>query len=221
MARIQTAAVSVKVYSKNHATDTVLLPSSNDGQATVKYTSTTFLKKDFCLVIRTSIQSEASRCFAERRVADHDSVAMHLTFIPQFTSEAGEAEEYIFIIDRSGSMSGNPIRQATDTLAVLLKALPQGDTNFNVFCFGSTWHSIFSSNSSRLHTEETLQTAVSSTFHQGIAPFVAYHMHYRDNTYKAWPLTSEGRACSLLSVAYYLPGITMSPHQFFCLQMDR
>ncbi|KAK7682841.1 hypothetical protein QCA50_014226 [Cerrena zonata] len=159
LTRIQMATKrSLRVYSVNHASDTTLLPSPGDGQAIVKYTSTTFMENNFALVIQTSAPNDTSRCFAERRLDDPHSVAMHLTFVPQFLSETRQSQEYIFIIDRSGSMTGSRILQARNTLNMLLHALPLEDTTFNVFSFGSTCHSIFSHSFPR--TEKTLQSAV-------------------------------------------------------------
>lgn len=159
VARIQTAGTSVKVSSKNHTADIVLLPSSNDGRATIGFTSATFLEKDFVLIIQTSTPNDASRCFAERRTDDTNHVAMHLTFIPNFLATANRSQEYIFVIDRSLSMRGRRIQQAKDALVILLHALPHKHTNFNVYGFGGTCYSVFSS--SVPCSDQTLQSAVS------------------------------------------------------------
>lgn len=43
---------------------------------------------------------------------------------------------YVFVIDRSGSMGGNPMKMANEALVILLKSLSEGST-FNIVSFGS------------------------------------------------------------------------------------
>ncbi len=50
--------------------------------------------------------------------------------------------EYIFLIDRSGSMSGVPIQLAVKALKVFLHSLPMGCL-FNVYSFGSKYEVLF------------------------------------------------------------------------------
>jgi hypothetical protein len=50
--------------------------------------------------------------------------------------------EFIFLFDRSRSMSGQPIQNAVDTLALFLKSLPN-DSYFNVINFGSSFSPLF------------------------------------------------------------------------------
>jgi Mg-chelatase subunit ChlD len=50
--------------------------------------------------------------------------------------------EYIFLIDRSGSMSGSPITLAKEALILFLHSLPMG-AKFNVVSFGSDFEKVF------------------------------------------------------------------------------
>lgn len=50
--------------------------------------------------------------------------------------------EYIFLLDRSGSMGGTRIKKAVEALTLFIKSLPQ-DTYFNVVSFGSNYQNMF------------------------------------------------------------------------------
>lgn len=50
--------------------------------------------------------------------------------------------EYIFLIDRSGSMDGERITKAKEALIVFLKSLPE-QSYFNVVSFGSNYELLF------------------------------------------------------------------------------
>ncbi|EDO45203.1 predicted protein, partial [Nematostella vectensis] len=68
-----------------------------------------------------------------------------LNFMPDFgKQEALETGEFIFVIDRSGSMSGDRIKNARETLFLFLKSLPE-HCHFNVVGFGSSYEKLFSS----------------------------------------------------------------------------
>ena len=77
------------------------------------------------------------------------SPVVMLNFFPKFeTTQA--ACEFIFLIDRSGSMGHSrrspesPIQSARETMILFLKSLPAG-CHFNIIGFGSTFTSLFHS----------------------------------------------------------------------------
>ena len=110
------------------------------------------------------------------------SPAMMLSFLPGFSREEREggevSSEIIFVIDRSGSMRGEPIASARATLELLLRSLSPGCA-FNVVGFGSKFKLLFPEGSKRYDTESlqkateyasTMQADMSGT--QMLAPLV-------------------------------------------------
>ena len=69
------------------------------------------------------------------------SPAVMVNFYPQFT-DVEAACEFVFLVDRSGSMSGAYIRSARETLVLFLKSLPEG-SYFNILGFGSSYKKLF------------------------------------------------------------------------------
>ena len=81
-----------------------------------------------------------------------------LNFFPVFDSSASlEQGEYIFVVDRSGSMGLN-IKSARETLVLFLKSLPDG-CYFNVIGFGSAFQKLFTK--SEVYSDRTLDEACS------------------------------------------------------------
>ncbi|XP_069771396.1 von Willebrand factor A domain-containing protein 5B1 [Narcine bancroftii] len=89
----------------------------------------------------------------------HHSVLM-LNFCPDLKSTHPDLRmaqgEFIFLIDRSGSMSGTNINRVKDAMLVTLKSLVPSCL-FNIIGFGSTFRTLFPA--SRSYNEETLATA--------------------------------------------------------------
>ena len=71
------------------------------------------------------------------------SPAVMLNFFPKFESKK-VACEFVFIVDRSGSMNGSFIRSASETLVLFLKSIPPG-CSFNIIGFGSSYRTLFPS----------------------------------------------------------------------------
>ncbi|KDQ53704.1 hypothetical protein JAAARDRAFT_698313 [Jaapia argillacea MUCL 33604] len=133
---IQASGQIHDVHSPTHGISLVADTLSNQYFAkTAKFRSPTFLNYDFVLVVRAD-GLDTSRCFAE--LDPRGTVAMHLTLVPKFDLPKVVSQEYIFVVDRSGSMSGRPIETAKSTLTMLLRMLPSQGTSFNIFSFGST-----------------------------------------------------------------------------------
>ncbi|KAH8828757.1 hypothetical protein DL96DRAFT_1015987 [Flagelloscypha sp. PMI_526] len=119
------------------------------------------LTQDILLVI-TATGLDSPRCFIEAHpsLTSNDTVAMGLTFVPRFKLPDNPAGmEYIFIVDRSGSMAGSGIKLVKEALIVLLRGLPSKGTKFNIVSFGSRSTKFWES--SQAYTQSNLEAATS------------------------------------------------------------
>jgi len=64
--------------------------------------------------------------------------------------------DFVFVIDRSGSMNGRKIMQASDTLLLFLRSLP-AECTFNIVGFGSKYEALF--DSPQPYNDATLERA--------------------------------------------------------------
>ncbi|KAG7479510.1 hypothetical protein JOB18_027010 [Solea senegalensis] len=129
-------------------------------QATVKLAEGHKFNRDVELLIyykdahQPTAVVEAGQASAEPGTLMGDPVVM-LSLYPEFpqsvTSSLASCGEFVFLIDRSGSMDcsiNNIMHQETrigsarDTLLLLLKSLPMG-CYFNIYSFGSNYEHIF------------------------------------------------------------------------------
>ncbi|KDQ53740.1 hypothetical protein JAAARDRAFT_197188 [Jaapia argillacea MUCL 33604] len=166
---IQTSGHIQSVTSPTHTI--LLIPyrthygRSSFRRTTAKFRSTLFLERDFVLVVQAE-GLDTPRCFAER--ARHprgsnnggngrETIALQLTVVPKFELPPLPAQEYIFLVDRSGSMGGRRIDTAKGTLVMLLRMLPTRGTIFNIFSFGSQTDSLWESSVG--YGEDTLNRA--------------------------------------------------------------
>ena len=65
---------------------------------------------------------------------------------------------FIFLIDRSGSMDGQRIEMAKQSLIYFLKSLQENGSKFNIICFGSQHYSLFNGNI--LVNDENIKKAI-------------------------------------------------------------
>ncbi|KAJ7071390.1 von Willebrand factor type A domain-containing protein [Mycena amicta] len=126
----------------------------------VRYRSATFLEKDFVLVIQAEGLDEP-RCFAElqsdKSGRHSDTVAMQLSLVPRFKLPPVVGQEYIFLVDRSGSMAGARIETAKRTLNLILRMLPTKGSHLNIFSFGTRCSPLW--NQSKPYNQATLAEA--------------------------------------------------------------
>lgn len=124
---------------------------------TAKLRSTTYLDRDFELVIGAS-ELERSRCFAEKDPRLSGTIALQLVMIPHFDLPLIPEQEYLFLIDRSRSMRGRRIEVARQSVTLLLRCLPGRNTVFNIFQFSTDHARLWSR--SKTYDESNLRQAV-------------------------------------------------------------
>ncbi|TFY72211.1 hypothetical protein EVG20_g785 [Dentipellis fragilis] len=161
--RIQTGGEILEVRSPTHSI--IVAPFTTheaEGEEPRFSTAATFvdhsfLTSDFVVVIR-ALGLDAPRCFFENDPEDKGVAALQMTLVPSTQSPLMPKQEYLILVDRSGSMKGDRIRMARRTLAILLHSLPATGTLFNVFSFGSWCASLW--DRSREYNGESLKEAV-------------------------------------------------------------
>ena len=166
-ATVQSGGYLRKLYSPSHGSNMSVHfyrnHRGNDSRhrAEVEMHSKSFLTSDLVLCAKAD-GLDAPRCFGEHD-ADGGTVALQLSLAPNFEIAPPPSQEFLFLVDCSGSMGPEDrIETAKQALSILLRTLPKDDSSFNIFCFGSTCSSMWPS--SRSYNETTLNEAVSKPF---------------------------------------------------------
>ncbi|KAM9323681.1 LOW QUALITY PROTEIN: von Willebrand factor A domain-containing protein 5B1 [Pholidichthys leucotaenia] len=119
-------------------------------------------RRDFVRCIRKDSDPDRKLEFVRKRHHKDilSSPVLMLNFCPDLLCEPVElhkaTRELLFLIDRSGSMSGTNIQRVKEAMVVALKSLPSG-TMLNIVGFGSTIKPLFTS--SKFCTDVTLTQA--------------------------------------------------------------
>ncbi|KAN0029623.1 hypothetical protein ACTA71_007755 [Dictyostelium dimigraforme] len=134
------------------------LDNAQNKKATLEFSTTNGIKKNIIAIIEPE-SSEKPQSFIEFNPKDK-SYAIALNFYPVFdhlkAEDLNQKSEYIFVIDCSGSMSGNPIQKAKRALEYCVRSLNENN-KFNIYCFGSSFNKVFSK--SLLYNDESLEKA--------------------------------------------------------------
>jgi uncharacterized protein YegL len=112
----------------------------------------TQLDKDFVLLVSMA-EPHAPRLMIEES-AQHGPVAV-VTLAPAFELE-NIPSEILFLVDRSGSMSGSKMEQVRQAMQLFLRSLPT-DSYFNIISFGSSFVKLFET--SQAYAQASLQAA--------------------------------------------------------------
>ncbi|XP_061170034.1 von Willebrand factor A domain-containing protein 5A-like [Saccostrea echinata] len=133
-------------------------------EATEKMTSTKQLKHGSNFLLLLNYKGfNSPRAIIEKGNKDDQNAFMSsdvlmLNFSPEFKELETEIPcEFVFVIDRSGSMGGDRMKKAKEALLLLLKSLPV-DCLFNVVSFGSDFSFLFAK--SKQYNEENLEEAL-------------------------------------------------------------
>lgn len=160
---VQTSDVIQDIRSPTHRINLrryrIHAGTKSERRMTAWWSSTTFLDQDFVLTVHALGLNEP-RCFAEVHPQHADTIAMQLSFVPKFKMPRVASQEYIFIVDRSSSMSGAPMETTKRTLGMLLHLLPDSDTIFNIFSFASEVDGMWETSVS--FNERNMQYAISN-----------------------------------------------------------
>ena len=111
------------------------------------------LDRDFVLDIALARPFEPCAVVAPDGPGAH---ALMINLYPDLGQYARQAAEYVFVVDRSGSMAGESIEQALNALRLALRSLEEGDA-FNIVGFGSRFQLMFPQ--SRPYTQASLEEA--------------------------------------------------------------
>ncbi|TDH15145.1 hypothetical protein EPR50_G00028050 [Perca flavescens] len=149
-ARVSSPRPVSKVES-NCPLDALQYLNTEQTQATVKMAAGHKFDRDVELLIyykdahQPTAVVEAGQASAKPGSLMGDPVVM-LSLYPEFPqavmSSVASCGEFVFLLDRSGSMDGSRIKSARETLLLLLKSLPMG-CYFNIYSFGSCHEHIF------------------------------------------------------------------------------
>ncbi|GJE93157.1 von Willebrand domain-containing protein [Phanerochaete sordida] len=158
-AHIQMHGAITSVTSPSHAA-LHAAPHTAHGRASrhralARLRSPHFLAGDLVLLVAARGLGRP-RCVAEH-APRAGSLALQLALVPEFDLAPAARQEFVFVVDRSGSMSGDRIDTARRTLRLLLPTLPSAGTSFNVFSFGSRCDGLWPA--SRGYANDTLAVA--------------------------------------------------------------
>lgn len=96
------------------------------------------MDKDLVVLVT---EKDCNQPRASLEVSEDGTMTGFVTLFPKIEFP-DQPREFIFVIDRSGSMSGQKIQQARDALKLFLRALPT-DCTFNIIGFGSGLEALF------------------------------------------------------------------------------
>lgn len=134
-ATIKSAAPILNVYSPSHA---VNIARANEREARVTYSDRqTTLEKDFTLYYSVSDKEIGLNLVTYRPKPNEPGFFMML-LAPKSTLQAERIVErdIVFVVDTSGSMAGEKIKQARNALKYLVSKLNDGD-RYNIVSFSS------------------------------------------------------------------------------------
>ena len=139
---VEEAEAIAKVTSPTHSIK--VTPKADVDQLHVHLSEEKELGSDLVILL-TMKEPHTPKAMLEKGVEKKgkfmSSPGVMLNFLPNF-AEVEAACEFIFLVDRSGSMRGAYIQSARETLMLFLKSIPEGNY-FNIIGFGSSYRTLF------------------------------------------------------------------------------
>ena len=155
MLRVHEASDVAEVTSPTHA-----LSVSREGEdLVVSLSEEKALGSDLVVLVKQKEPHRPKVVVETGAATDNDfmsSLVAMVNFFPDFT-DVEAACEFVFLLDRSGSMRGSYIKSARETLMLFLKSIPEGSL-FNIIGFGSRYELLFPESVN--YSQETLDKAV-------------------------------------------------------------
>ena len=155
------ASKITSLRSTNHAIDIEFNLDKTAAKITLKDCEKRGMTKDFVLTVKDEKINDPSCIVAKNEYGEQailinalpDLRPPHQRYLPlkDISDESDEEEdveyepklyEYVFLIDRSGSMSGSPIKLAVEAVKLFLHSIPLG-AKFNVVSYGSNYTKLF------------------------------------------------------------------------------
>jgi hypothetical protein len=146
--------VRMNIVSTNSPIHEVVLPKWNgtimkkqvDGKVAKVETECIDVDKDFVVIVKKGKREEVDESYAwAEKVSGSDEAVVKISLDENkmFSLNREKKYEFIFVIDRSGSMGGTQMINARKALSTIINSLPV-DCYFNIFSFGSHWERMFS-----------------------------------------------------------------------------
>ena len=145
-----------EVTSPTHTLERV----DSEDRVTISLTDQRPADKDVVILIKHKHAHQPSAVVEQGDYKASDFMsqkAVMVNFYPDFGKSEADCE-FIFLVDRSGSMRGNFIKSARETLILFMKSLPE-NCHFNIVGFGSRYEKLFP-DVSVPYSQSTLDTAV-------------------------------------------------------------
>ncbi|EAL64449.1 type A von Willebrand factor domain-containing protein [Dictyostelium discoideum AX4] len=130
--------------------------NSNNKEATLTFSSKNGIDSDIVCIVEPENDIERPQSIIEHSKLNN-TYAVSVNFTPSFShltsDDVNQKSEFIFLIDCSGSMSGEPIKKAKRALEIIIRSLNE-NCKFNIYCFGSRFTKAF--DNSKMYNDETL-----------------------------------------------------------------
>jgi len=108
-------------------------------------------ERDLVVYLNTQSTNDGEPLIFIEPSVEYNSTAVMLSFVPQIPeslfSGVTANSEFIFIIDRSGSMEGTKMEQTKEAMSHVLDQIPEGSL-LNIVGFGSDYKALFSNSKS-------------------------------------------------------------------------